>query len=71
MDPALQLILDTMNTRFDELDRRFADQDRALADRAAVVDSWFITLEVNHAATTTATVAALEHWLANLETIRI
>jgi hypothetical protein len=48
VDPALQLILDMMNTCFDELDRRFTDRDRALADRAAVVDLRFIALEVNH-----------------------
>ncbi|CAD6267782.1 unnamed protein product [Miscanthus lutarioriparius] len=70
MDPALQLILDTMNSRFDDLDRRFAYRDQASADRDAVVDSRFYALAAATSAAAT-TAAALEQRLAGLESFGI
>jgi hypothetical protein len=63
MDPSLQLILDTMNRRFDELTSRVSDRDREFADHAASVDSRFGELV---AATST-----LEQRVAGLESIRV
>ncbi|CAD6270442.1 unnamed protein product [Miscanthus lutarioriparius] len=74
MDPNLQLILDTMNNRFDELDRRFTDRDCASADQDAAVDSRFAALEVTHSAATAAAAAAaaaLEQRLAGLESVHV
>jgi uncharacterized coiled-coil protein SlyX len=63
MDPSLQLILDTMNQRFDELHNRFTDRDREFADHAASVDSRFSEM-------VTAT-TVLEQRIADLESIRV
>ena len=73
MDPNLQLILDTMNNRFDELDRRFTDRDCASADQDAAVDSRFAALKVTHSAATAAaaTAATLEQRLAGLESVHV
>jgi hypothetical protein len=67
MDPALQLILDTMNQRFNELNTRFDDRDREFANHTATIESRFTELEFSHAAAT----ATLEEHVAGLESIRV
>lgn len=66
MDPALQLILDTMNTRFDELNDRFSVRDREFAACSVAVDLRFDELVASHAAP----VATLEERVAGLESIQ-
>jgi hypothetical protein len=63
MDPFLQLVLDTMNQRFNELNTRLTDRDREFADHAASVDSRFTEM-------VTAT-SALKQCIAGLESIHV
>lgn len=50
MEPSLQLVLDALNSRFNDFERRLDDRNRAFANRTAFVDSRFIALEASQAA---------------------
>lgn len=65
MDPALQLILDTMNKWSDELDTGFANRDCEFTARTVAVNSRLNELATTHVVST----IVIEECLARLTAI--